>query len=73
MLDVGEVTLLRCQLKGMYFCYPLLFLTLHRLVPGDIIQLKSGNVAPADCKLISGGDVKVDQSVLTGERVTAYL
>jgi H+-transporting ATPase len=38
-----------------------------RLVPGDIVSLRSGSVVPADCKLIGDTEIKVDQSVLTGE------
>eukprot|EP01113_Clastostelium_recurvatum_P049840 TRINITY_DN92_c0_g1_i5.p1 TRINITY_DN92_c0_g1~~TRINITY_DN92_c0_g1_i5.p1 ORF type:complete len:1096 (+),score=356.01 TRINITY_DN92_c0_g1_i5:213-3500(+) len=37
------------------------------LVPGDIIRLKIGDVAPADVKLLAGESMKVDQSALTGE------
>jgi H+-transporting ATPase len=37
------------------------------LVPGDIIAMKLGNVVPADCKLIGGEYLSVDQSALTGE------
>lgn len=37
------------------------------LVPGDIVRLKIGDVAPADVKLVEGDDLKVDQSALTGE------
>src|SRR2546427_2015502 len=37
------------------------------LVPGDIIRLYLGDVVPADCKLIQGDYISVDQSALTGE------
>ncbi len=37
------------------------------LVPGDIIRLYLGDVVPADCKLIQGDYVSIDQSALTGE------
>ena len=37
------------------------------LVPGDIIRLYLGDVIPADCKLIQGDYISVDQSALTGE------
>ena len=40
---------------------------MYRLVPGDIVSLRSGSVVPADCKLIGESDIKVDQSMLTGE------
>src|SRR6266480_1750192 len=37
------------------------------LVPGDIIRLYLGDVVPADCKLIEGNYISIDQSALTGE------
>jgi H+-transporting ATPase len=37
------------------------------LVPGDLIQLKIGNIVPADAKLVSGEFLSIDQSALTGE------
>ncbi|WP_457749778.1 plasma-membrane proton-efflux P-type ATPase [Sulfurimonas sp.] len=38
------------------------------IVPDDIIKIKIGDVVPADCKLLGGGDfLQVDQSALTGE------
>jgi P-type Mg2+ transporter len=37
------------------------------LVPGDIIQLSAGDIAPADARVISARDFFVDQSALTGE------
>lgn len=37
------------------------------LVPGDIVRLYLGDVVPADCKLIRGGYINIDQSALTGE------
>ena len=38
-----------------------------QLVPGDIIQLRLGDIVPADARLLEGDDVSVDQSALTGE------
>jgi H+-transporting ATPase len=38
----------------------------RELVPGDIIKLALGGIVPADVRLI-GGNVLVDQSMLTGE------
>ncbi len=38
----------------------------QELVPGDIIRVRSGDIIPADIKLISG-ELSVDQSALTGE------
>ena len=37
------------------------------LVPGDVIRLYLGDVVPADCKLIEGNYISIDQSALTGE------
>jgi H+-transporting ATPase len=37
------------------------------LVPGDIVRIRLGNVAPADVKLTEGEYLDVDQSALTGE------
>jgi H+-transporting ATPase len=39
----------------------------RELVPGDVIRLRIGDIAPADCRLLSGGTIEVDQSPLTGE------
>jgi H+-transporting ATPase len=38
-----------------------------KLVVGDIIAIKAGNVIPADVKLLQGEYLSVDQSALTGE------
>lgn len=37
------------------------------LVPGDIISIKLGDIIPADCRLLDGDPLKIDQSALTGE------
>ncbi|HEX5000672.1 MAG TPA: plasma-membrane proton-efflux P-type ATPase [Terriglobia bacterium] len=37
------------------------------LVPGDVIRLYLGDVVPADCRLIEGDYLSIDQSALTGE------
>ncbi|MBI2232994.1 MAG: calcium-transporting P-type ATPase, PMR1-type [Candidatus Aenigmarchaeota archaeon] len=39
------------------------------LVPGDIIILNVGDKVPADCRVIEEFNLKVDESVLTGESV----
>jgi H+-transporting ATPase len=37
------------------------------LVPGDVIRLYLGDVVPADCRLIEGPYLSIDQAALTGE------
>lgn len=39
----------------------------EELVPGDIIELEAGNYVPADCRIIEGYNLKIEESSLTGE------
>ncbi|MGA7875895.1 MAG: HAD-IC family P-type ATPase, partial [Desulfoferrobacter sp.] len=39
----------------------------RRLVPGDVIRVRPGDIIPADIKLVEGEYLSVDQSALTGE------
>lgn len=39
----------------------------RELVPGDIVMLEAGDVAPADLKVITATGAFIDQSVLSGE------
>lgn len=41
-----------------------------KLVPGDVISVKFGDIIPADIKLFDGDYLSVDQSALTGESLT---
>ncbi|MEB3199621.1 MAG: HAD-IC family P-type ATPase [Synechococcaceae cyanobacterium] len=37
------------------------------LVPGDVVVLRAGDAIPADCRLLQGCDLFVDEALLTGE------
>jgi P-type Ca2+ transporter type 2C len=39
----------------------------RELVPGDIILIETGNIVPADGRIIEGINLRVDESALTGE------
>lgn len=39
------------------------------LVPGDIIKLSYGSKVPADARVLSSNNFKVDESILTGESI----
>jgi RHS repeat-associated protein len=41
--------------------------TAFSLVPGDIIQLETGNTVPADARLLETANLRVQEAVLTGE------
>jgi len=41
----------------------------RELVPGDIVALEAGNYVPADLRLISSVNLKVEEASLTGESV----
>jgi P-type Mg2+ transporter len=41
------------------------------LVPGDVLELRLGDVVPADVRLLSAAELECDESILTGESMPA--
>ncbi len=39
----------------------------RELVPGDVIQLETGNLVPADCRLLEAVALRIQEAALTGE------
>ena len=48
-----------------------LTLPAETLVPGDLVQVQSGDRVPADMRLLSGRNLRIDEAILTGESAPA--
>lgn len=57
--DQGELTVVRDNRR--------LDIETHEIVLGDIVELRTGRVVPADMRLLSVSGLQIDESILTGE------
>ena len=46
-------------------------IALSNLVPGDVVEIKTGDRVPADIRLVSVKELKIDQSLFTNEGISA--
>ena len=65
-LKAGLATKCRVKRDGKWVTPPS-----RELVQGDVIQLRLGDIVPADARLLDGDPMSVDQSALTGESLPA--
>ena len=65
-LKAGLATKTRVKRDGKWDSPPA-----RDLVAGDVIQLRQGDIVPADARLLDGDPMSVDQSALTGESLPA--
>jgi Ca2+-transporting ATPase len=42
-------------------------LSAQELVPGDVVQLETGSVVPADCRIVESVNLRIQEAALTGE------
>lgn len=42
------------------------------IVPGDIVNLEPGNTVPADGRLLTANDIRIDESTMTGESLVVH-
>ncbi len=40
-----------------------------RLVPGDVLRIEEGDMVPADARIVSAAELRVDEAPLTGESI----
>ena len=64
--DLKKYETSTCKVKRNY---KIIVINTKELVPGDIIYLESGETVPADIRILSCENLKVDESTLTGESV----
>ncbi|MFR9731615.1 HAD-IC family P-type ATPase [Saccharopolyspora sp. MS10] len=61
LLDAGQLSA-QVRRDGRTITVPA-----DRLVPGDVIELRSGDGVPADCRVLEADYLEIDESSLTGE------